>query len=258
METLPPVGLGTMGLDTAATATAITTAIGLGYRHVDTAQIYGNERLVGDAIAEADVDRDDLTLATKVWADTLAPADVRASTEESARKLGVDAIDLLYVHRPIDTYDPDETLPAFDALRDGGTIRRIGVSNFTVAELDEAREILDAPLFAHQTELHPLFYRPELVRHAQRHDYTVVAYSPIAGGRVGDLPELRAVAEKHETTPEAVSIAWLCGKENVVTIPKSSTEAHLRANFEAASLALDDEDVARIESIDEEEELFPE
>ncbi|WP_129113095.1 aldo/keto reductase [Halegenticoccus tardaugens] len=255
---LPPVGLGTMGLDAPDSAASVTRALELGYRHVDTAQIYGNEALVGDAIAASSVPREEVFLATKVWADKLAYEDVLSSAEGSLDRLGTEYVDLLYVHRPIEAYDPPETLAAFDRLREAGTVRHVGASNFSVAELDEALDLLDAPLFAHQTEYHPLFRRPELVDHAGRHDYHLVAYSPLAGGRVFDLPELTAVAEKHGTDEATVSVAWLLGKENVVVIPKASSGAHLRANLAARDLELDAEDVAAIESIAREEELFPE
>ncbi|ADE04922.1 aldo/keto reductase [Haloferax volcanii] len=254
---LPRIGLGTMGLDTPDEAAAVTTALELGYRHVDTAQIYGNEAVVGDALAAADVPREDVTLATRVWADSLAPADVRRTTRESLEKLGTDSVDLLYVHRPIDTYDPEATLAAFDELVDDGLARGVGVSNFTAAELDEALDLLDAPLVAHQTEYHPLFQRSELLDHAEERGYDVVAYSPLSGGRVRDVDEVVAVAEKHDATPEAVSLAWLAAK-GLCPIPKASSERHLRANLDAVSLELDAADVAAIDSIESEVELFPE
>lgn len=255
MDELPDVGLGTMGIEDPDT---IAAAVEMGYRHLDTAQIYGNEAVVGDGVARADVDREDVFVATKVWADKLARGDVLSSTRESLEKLGLDAVDLLYVHRPIEDYDPPETLAAFDELHEEGLVRNVGVSNFTPGELDEARGLLDAPLFAHQTELHPLFYEEHLVAYAQEHDHYVVAYSPLAAGEVGDVPEVVEVAEKHDATPEQVSLAWLASKDNVVTIPKASSETHLRSNLAAADLELDAADVEKIESVEREEELFPE
>jgi 2,5-diketo-D-gluconate reductase B len=254
----PTVGLGTMGLDTAADARAVTTAVEMGYRHVDTAQIYGNEAVVGDALAAADVPREDVFLATKVWADRLGHDDVISSTRESMAKLGVDYLDLLYVHRPIDAYDPPETLAAFDRLREEGLIRHVGVSNFELSDLETARAHLDAPVAAHQTEYHPLFTRPELLDDAREHGYAPVAYSPMAGGLVADVPEVVAVAERHDATPHAVSLAWVRAKGFAI-VPKASSESHLRANLDAATtLELDASDVARIDAIDRERELFPE
>ncbi|WP_277555108.1 aldo/keto reductase [Halobaculum limi] len=254
----PPVGLGTMGLDGDDGARSVETALDVGYRHLDTAQVYENEATVGDGLARSDVDRDDLLVASKTWIDRLAPADVRPSTEASLDRLGLDTLDLLYVHRPKGGYDPEGTLAAFDELVDDGLVRGVGVSNFEVDELDEAIARLDAPLSAHQTEYHPLFQRPALREHAVDHGYTLVAYSPLAGGRVREVAEVCAVAEKHDTTPEAVSIAWLTDKDGAVTVPKASSERHLRANLAAADLTLDPEDHERIDGIDREEELFPE
>ncbi|UVE50668.1 aldo/keto reductase [Haloferax larsenii] len=257
MTTVPRVGLGTMGLDTPAEASAVTTALEMGYRHVDTAQIYENEAVVGDAVAAADVARDEVFLATKVWADSLGYDDAIRTTRESLDRLGTDFVDLLYVHRPRETYDPPETLRAFDDLVDDGLARGVGVSNFTVPELDDALDLLDAPLVAHQTEYHPLFQRPALLDHADEHGYDVVAYSPLAGGRVREVDEVVDVAEKHDTTPESVSIAWLVAK-GVCVIPKASSETHLRANLRAADLELDAEDVVAIDSVEREVELYPE
>ncbi|ACM57210.1 aldo/keto reductase [Halorubrum lacusprofundi] len=256
---LPSVGLGTMGIDDPE---PVATALSLGYRHLDTARIYGNEAVVGDGLAEglaaSDVDRDEVTVATKLWVDDLGAADVGPTARESADLLGVETLDLLYVHRPRGAYDPVETLPALDRLVDEEVVREVGVSNFEVDQLDRAIDTLDAPLAAHQTELHPLFYRPELLEHAREHGYTVVAYSPLAGGRVSEIDAVVEVAEAHDATPEAVAIAWATAKEPVVTIPKASSEGHLRANLAAAEIELTPEEVAAIDAVEREEELFPE
>ncbi|WP_238717341.1 aldo/keto reductase [Natronorubrum halophilum] len=253
--TLPRLGLGTMGIDDPET---IDAALDLGYRHLDTAQVYGNERVVGDGLAQSDVPREEVTVATKVWADSLAPEDVRRTTEESLDRLDLESVDLLYVHRPIETYDPETTLPAFDDLRADGLIDAVGLSNFAVDELETAREFLDAPIAAHQVEFHPLFQPEGVLEHAREHEYPIVAYSPLAGGRVRDIDEVVAVAEAHDTTPEAVAIAWLLAKEGVTTIPKASSRAHLEANLAAAELELDGEACERIDGLERTAELFPE
>ncbi|UPV73139.1 aldo/keto reductase [Halorussus limi] len=249
----PRLGLGTMGIDD---ADRIAAAIETGYRHLDTAQIYENEAVVGRGVERASVERADLSLATKVWADSLAPDDVLASTRESLSELGVGYVDLLYVHRPIDTYDPEATLPAFDRLREEGRVRAVGVSNFDAEQVAAAREILDAPLAANQVEMHPLYQQDALLADAQRHGYALVAYSPLAQGEVFDVPEVREIAEKHGATPAQVSLAWLAGKDNVVPIPRSASDDHLRENLAALDLELDAADVAKIESIDREQKLF--
>ncbi len=256
---LPPIGLGTMGVDDAA---VIETALELGYRHLDTAQIYENEAVVGDGLARAIdanvVERDEITVATKVWADSLAPDDVRRTALKSADRLGVDTIDLLYIHRPIDTYDPESTLPAFDSLVADDIARHVGVSNFAIDDLQRAHQVLDAPIAAHQVEYHPLFQPDHLLDHAREHGYSLVGYAPLAGGQVRDVEAVVEVAGKHETTPEAVAIAWLASKAGLVAIPKASSRSHLAANREAIGLDLDSADIARIDGIDREVELFPE
>ena len=267
---LPPVGLGTMGIDD---PDAVATALSLGYRHLDTARIYDNEAVVGEGLAAglagdsgvddavdaaSDLDREDVTVATKLWIDDLAADAVAPAARESADRLGVDAIDLLYVHRPRGDYDPEATLPALDRLVDDGLVRNVGVSNFELPGLDRAVDVLDAPLAAHQTELHPLFYKSKLLDHAREHGYPVVASSPLAGGRVGEVQPVAEAAEAHGTTPEAVAIAWATAKDPVVTIPKASSEAHLRANLAAADLELTESEVAAIDAVEREAELFPE
>mgnify|MGYP000002916064 FL=1 len=251
---LPPVGLGTMGIEDEA---VVRTAIDCGYRHLDTAQIYDNESVVGAGIATADTDRADLTVATKLWIDALGATAVRPSTEASLDRLGLDAVDLLYVHRPRGDYDPETTLPAVEAVREAGLTDHVGLSNFEPDQLAVARDYLDG-IAAHQVEFHPLFWRESLLADAQKHGYPLVAYSPLAGGRVFEEPTIVDIADQHDTSPAAVSIAWVTSYDNVVTIPKASSRPHLEANLAAADLELTDAEIARIEAIEREKELFPE
>jgi 2,5-diketo-D-gluconate reductase B len=247
---VPEVGFGTYELSPAACEQAVATALDAGYRHVDTAQMYENEGAVGDAIAASGVDRDDVFVATKLDTGNLAYDDAIAHADASRERLGVDAIDLLYVHWPIDTYDPEETLAALDDLSDRGLARHVGLSNFTPALLEDALDRLDAPLHAHQVECHPLLPQEDLRRLARDHGHTLVAYSPIARGAVFDVPELQAIADEHDATPAQVSLAWLLSKDEVSVIPRSSDPAHVRENYAAQQLDLDDDDVARIDAID--------
>ncbi|WP_423747040.1 aldo/keto reductase (plasmid) [Haladaptatus sp. SPP-AMP-3] len=257
MDEPSQIGLGTYkNTDPERCSKIVSTALEMGYRHIDTAQAYDNETYVGEGIEHADVDRDDVFLATKVWDDTLAYDDVLSSTDESLDRLGVEGLDLLYVHWPRDTYDAEETLPAFDELHDEGTIEHVGLSNFTPEQLDEARDTLDAPIFAHQVEMHPLLQQEELHEYAREDDHWLVAYAPIARGEVTHVDEIQEVAEKHDTTPHQVSLAWLAAKKNVVAIPKTSSEDHLQENFEAQELALDEDDIEVIDAIEREERLI--
>lgn len=247
---MPTFGLGTWeNEDPEACAESVRTALDMGYRHIDTAQAYENEDSVGDGIAQADLDREEMFLATKVWTKNLAHDDVIDSTHESLDKLGVDAVDLLYIHWPQNTYDPEETLTAFEELVDEGLIDHIGVSNFEPEHLDEAQEVLDEPIFANQVEMNPLLPQEELREYCDEHDIELVAYSPLARGKVFDVDELTEVAEKHDASEAQVSLAWLREK-SVTVIPKATSEEHIRDNWESLTLDLDDEDVETIDGID--------
>jgi 2,5-diketo-D-gluconate reductase B len=252
LDGMARLGLGTwQNTDPDACAESVRQALEMGYRHVDTAQAYDNETAVGEGIARADVAREDVFLATKVWTSNLAHDDVIHTVTQSLDRLGVDYVDLLYVHWPADEYDPEDTLSAFDQLYDDGLVENVGVSNFEPRHLDEAQEILDAPLFANQVEMHPLLQQDDLVAYATENDVNLVAYSPLARGKVFDVPEIQAVAEKHDASAAQVSLAWLLQRDGVAAIPKASSEAHIRDNWGARDLQLDDEDVAKIEGIDQ-------
>ncbi|PSP87686.1 aldehyde oxidoreductase [Halobacteriales archaeon QS_4_66_20] len=246
---MPMLGLGTwQNDDHEQCAESVRTALELGYRHVDTAQVYGNEAAVGEGIAAADVDRDDVFLATKIWFTNLDPDSVVSTTRASLQKLGIDYVDLLYVHWPAGEYDPEATLPAFDDLYDEGLIRNVGVSNFEPEHIDRAREVLDAPVFANQVEMHPFLPQTELRAYAEETDLELVAYSPLARGEVIGHPALEAVARKHDASAPQVALAWL--RENGVTaVPKATSEAHIRDNYESLGISLDEGDVAQIDDI---------
>ncbi|WP_076430275.1 aldo/keto reductase [Haladaptatus litoreus] len=255
---MPMLGFGTYELDDYDQCVeSVKTAIETGYRHIDTAEGYDNESAVGDAIAESDVSRDELFVATKVSPDNLDYDQVLTSAEESLDRLGLDYVDLLYVHWPTGDYEADDTLEAFAELREEGLIREIGVSNFTVDLLEEAVEAAEEPIFANQVEMHPLLQQDDLREFCGQEDVDVelVAYSPIARGDVADVPELRAVAEKYDATPEQVSLAW-CREKGVTAIPKATGQEHIQENWRSLGVELDKEDVAKIDNIDQEERLI--
>jgi diketogulonate reductase-like aldo/keto reductase len=250
---MPMLGLGTWENDDHDRCVeCVRTALDTGYRHVDTAQAYGNEAAVGKGLDAADVPREDVFLATKVWNDRLGYDDVIHSTTESLDRLGVGSVDLLYVHWPAGEYDPEDTLAAFAELRDRGAIDRIGVSNFEPEHLDTARETLDGSVFVNQVECHPLLPQAELREYAGAHDIELVAYSPLARGKVSEVEELTEVATKHDASETQVSLAWLREK-GVTAIPKATSEDHIRNNWASLALDLDAEDVDAIDGIDERE-----
>lgn len=253
--TIPRPGLGTwLNVVGNQCRDSVAAALDVGYRHIDTAQGYDNEDQVGEGLALSDVPREDIFLATKVSTQHLDDPydDIHRSARESLEKLGVDSIDLLYVHWPAGAYEPEQTLRAFNELYDEGVMEYIGVSNFTPDLLDEAQELLDGPILANQVEMHPYQHQDEMVEYTREHDMYLVAYSPLARGEVFDIPEIQEIAAKHDISPPQVSLAWLMSKEHVIPIPMADVRAHIEENFRAREIELDPEDIERIESIETE------
>ncbi|MBV0902964.1 aldo/keto reductase [Haloarcula salina] len=247
------LGLGTYTLTDADGVETIKAAIEHGYRHIDTARLYGNEEEVGEAIAAADVDRDDLFVATKV-AHFEEPEKtteyVERAVDESFEKLGLDRIDLLYHHWPRGQDDIETVLPVLADRVDDDRIDNLGVSNYTVDDLLLADDLIDRPVDALQVEMHPLLQQAEIRAHLDGTDTDVVAYSPLAQGEVFDVAPISDIAEKHGVSEPVVSLAWLLSKERVAAIPRTSSVDHLRDNFGALDLELDAEDIERIDAIE--------
>jgi len=244
------LGLGTWENDVPEEcAESVQTALELGYRHIDAAQAYGNEDAVGRGIAASSVDRDELFLTTKVDTGNLEYDDVHVTARESLDRLGTDYVDLLYVHWPVDAYDPESTLAAFQELSDEWLTRYIGVSNFEPRHLDEARGILDEPVYANQVELHPYLQQTDLREYAAEHDHHLVGYSPLARGEVLDDPVLADIAEKHDATLPQVTLAWALDI-GVAPIPKATSADHIRDNWGAREVELDEADHDRIADLD--------
>ena len=250
--TLPAIGLGTWMNPGERCAQSVATGLEMGYTHVDTAQDYDNEADVGEGIRRADVPRDAFTVATKVRWNNLGYDAVLETTRDSRDKLGVEQIDLVYVHWPAGDYDPETTFAALAELVDDGVVRHIGVSNFTIELLEEALDVCEVPLVANQVEMHPLQQQREMLSFTQEHDLYLVAYSPLARRNVFGIPEIVEIASKHGRSPAQVSLAWLTSKPNVVPIPMADIDVHLRENLEAPSIELDADDIATIESIERE------
>ncbi|QSG03386.1 aldo/keto reductase [Natranaeroarchaeum sulfidigenes] len=251
MQTLPDIGLGTFqNTYRDECVESVVTALDEGYRHIDTAQVYDTEPFVGEAIESSSVDREDIFVATKIWNENLGYDDVLDSFDESLDRLGLEEVDLLYAHWPAGAYDAEETLSAFDELYDAGKIRNVGVSNFTKPLLDEAIDQLDAPLYANQIEVHPLCQQRELVEYCKSNDIEVVAYSPLARGRVIDIPELRDIGETRECTAAQVSLAWL-REQDITPIPMAQTKRFIKENYESLEVKLTDEDHQTIATLDE-------
>lgn len=247
-EELQSPGLGTSDLDDEECIETVRLALETGYRHIDSAQIYNNAAEIGEAIATVDVPRSEVFLATKVHPGNLGPDDVRESVAESVDTFGVDQVDLVYVHWPMGAYDAETTLPAFDDLRTEGLTRHIGLSNYTPELLAEAREILDAPVYAHQIECHPLLPQPEL-RELARDDHHLVAYSPLARGALLDHPLVAEIAIEHGARPAQVCLSWAFAN-GITPVPKGRGD-HVRENFEARDLDLSADALDRLDGLEE-------
>ncbi|MBD3229344.1 MAG: aldo/keto reductase [Candidatus Lokiarchaeota archaeon] len=253
---LPKIGFGTWQLKPKDCTDSVLKAIETGYRHIDTAQMYGNEAEIGQALAQETIDRKELIIATKLAIWRFRKKSVIKSTEKSLEKLNLDYLDLLYVHWPAPIfYSHKRTLGAMSQLVDQGKVRHIGVSNFTRKLLDKAQEVCDKPIAANQIEHHPWLKQLEMRKYLREHDIYFVAYSPLIRGKVSEIPELNQVAEKHNCSEYQVSLAWIMNHD-AVPIPKATSEDHIRDNYASLDVNLDDEDIEKIDSIEKEKRLL--
>lgn len=241
---MPQLGLGTWELRGEACERSVGEALALGYRHIDTAEGYGNEERIGAAIRAADVDRDALFLTSKVWRDHLTRDGVRDACYGSLERLGVDYLDLLLVHWPNSDIAMAATAAGFDDLLKAQRIRAWGVSNFTPAHLRELEGRDDVA--TNQVELHPYFRQDEMVAFCQERGIPITAYSPLAKGRVGDDPVLREIGAAHQATPAQVALRWSTQRGRVV-IPKAASRRHLEENLGALDLELSEKELEAIE-----------
>ncbi|WP_417330388.1 2,5-didehydrogluconate reductase DkgB [Halomonas cupida] len=253
----PNPGLGTYRLEGDTLRLAIDSALKHGYRHLDTAQFYGNEQDVGAAIAASSVPRDEIFLTTKVWWDRLESQELKLSVDESLSRLATEHVDLLLIHWP----SPNDEVPMRDyltALKDvkvSGKARNIGVSNFTIAQLSEAVEILGSDeIVTNQIEVHPFLQNRALVEHCRKLGITVTAFMPLAVGKVMQDATLKQIAERHGATPAQVTIAWL-NQLGIATIPSSTKERNIQSNIDALKLTLSDDDMAAIAELDRGERI---
>jgi 2,5-diketo-D-gluconate reductase B len=246
---VPALGLGTWQLEGRTCLRAVEEGLRLGYRHIDTAQLYGNEEEVGRAISSSGVPRGEIFLTTKVWTEGLDFGNVLRTTDGSLRRLGTDYVDLLLVHWPNPEIPLEETLSALQQLQEEGRALQIGVSNFPPSLLRQALEIV-FPLFCIQVEYHPFLSQEVLLDMARRHDLMFTAYSPLARGEVAKDPTLKEIAQRHGKTPAQVTLRWLMQQDHVAAIPKASTPEHLRANLEVFDFVLSDEEMQQIFALD--------
>jgi 2,5-diketo-D-gluconate reductase B len=252
---MPKLGLGTFKMTGAECAEAVQAALALGYRHIDTAEMYGNEDAVGEALAATSVPRADIHVTTKVWHTNLAPDAIRRAMDTSLARLRTDYVDLYLIHWPSPVMDLPRALETMVALREAGFARHIGVSNFTVALLKRAIEEIRAPIVCNQVEYHVLLGQSKLLGYMRPHEIALTAYCPLARGKLGDYPEVARIAAKHGASPQQVALKWLLDQPGVAAIPKASRAASQTANWEAQKLVLDDEDRAVIAGLAKNERI---
>lgn len=243
---MPALGFGTYRMTGAVCQQAVESALALGYRHIDTAQMYGNEDAVGAAIEASGVARGDIQLTTKVWWQNLAPDAMRKAMAESLEKLRTPYVDLYLIHWPAPEMDVPAAMETLMALQAEGLARRIGVANFTIALLRQALEEVKAPLMCNQVEYHVLIDQTKLHGYMQSQNLPLVAYAPLAQGRLAEHPALGEIAKKHNATPAQVALKWLLDQKDVAAIPKASRPESQQSNLDALKVTLDDEDRAAI------------
>jgi 2,5-diketo-D-gluconate reductase B len=243
-ENVPALGLGTWRLSGEQCATAVELALGTGYRHVDTAQMYGNEAEVGRGIRDSGVDRGDVFLVTKLATSNFNHDAVLDSTRESLKKLDTDYVDLLLMHWPYPSVPVGETVGAMAELQEAGSVRHVGVSNFSPSQVEEAAEY--ATIFCNQVEYHPYRDQGELLEQAREMDYLLTAYSPVAKGRATNDATLEEIGASHDKTPAQVALRWLVQQDKVAAIPKASSEEHLKSNLDIFDFELSTEEIDRV------------
>ena len=223
----------------------VEQALRLGYRHIDTAQAYENEREVGDGLRASGIRRDDVFVTTKIWTNHFAPNDLERSAKESLVRLRMPDVDLLLLHWPNPQVPLAETLGALARARQMGLTRHIGVSNFTVALLEEATKACPAPLVCDQVEYHPYLDQTKVKAACARSGMALVAYSPVAKGKIKTDPVLSRIGRDHRKSPAQICLRWLV-QQNVSAIPRTSKIERLSENIDIFDFELSDDEMTEI------------
>lgn len=249
---IPAFGLGTFRLKDDVVIASVKTALELGYRTIDTAQIYDNEAAVGQAIEESAVPRDELFITTKIWIENLSPEKLIASLEESLQKLRTDYVDLTLIHwpSPNDTVAVEAFMSALLEAKKQGLTRQIGISNFTIPLMERAIAAVGAENIAtNQIELSPYLQNRKVVEWATQHGIHITSYMTLAYGKALKDEVIAGIAAKHNATPAQVILAWAIG-EGYAVIPSSTKRENLASNLKAQDLQLDAEDRQAIAALD--------
>ncbi len=257
MQQIPALGLGTYRLKEQQVIDSVRNGMELGYRHIDTAQIYGNEAEVGQAIAAGSVPRSELFVTTKIWIDSLSADKLIPSLKESLRKLQMEQVDLTLIHwpSPNDEIQVAEYMAALMEAKAAGLTAQLGVSNFTNAHLQQAMEVVGADQIAtNQVEIHPFLQNRNVVDFAREHGIHLTAYMPLAYGKVMTDPVIQEIASKHAANPAQVALAWAL-QQGFAVIPSSTKRSNLESNLGALQLTLSEQDMAAIAKLERGERL---
>ena len=243
---LPRLGLGTYRMQGDVCRAAVESALALGYRHIDTAEMYANEDAIGAAIAASGVARKELHVTTKVWNENLAPDAMRRAFDTSLKKLRLDQVDLYLVHWPAPNMNLPSMFETLMKLKQEGRTRAIGVANFNIALLKTVVEDIRAPIACNQIEYHVMLDQTKVKKYLDAKSIPLVAYCPLAQGRAASDPTLLAIGKKHGASAAQVALKWLLDQDGVAAIPKASRAESQKANFDALNIGLDDEDIKAI------------
>ncbi len=247
---IPAIGLGTWTLMGEAATRLVADAIRSGYRHVDTATMYDNEEAVGAGLRASGVSRDEVFLTTKVWPSDIGDGDLQRSVEASLKRLQVDRLDLALIHWPSRTIPLAESIRALNEVKDRGLARHIGVSNFTVALLDQAVALSRHPLACNQIEYHPFLNQDRVLAACRGHGMAVVSYCPLArGAELFPEPVVTDSAERHGKTPAQIVLRWQVQQEGVVAIPRSSNAERIAHNLRVFDFALKADEIAALDAL---------
>jgi 2,5-diketo-D-gluconate reductase B len=227
----------------------VETALSIGYRHIDTAEMYANEEAIGAALAAASVPRGELHVTTKVWHENLAPDAIRRAFDTSLKKLRLDHVDLYLVHWPSKSANWGAVFETLMKLKEEGRTRAIGVANFTTALLKIAVEDIKAPIACNQIEYHVMLDQSKVKKYMDQKSIPLVAYCPLAQGRAASDETLLAIGKKHNASGAQVALRWLLDQDGVAAIPKASRRESQQANLDALKVKLDDDDRKKIAAL---------
>jgi 2,5-diketo-D-gluconate reductase B len=245
---IPLIGLGTWELNGSACERIVEEALRLGYRHIDTATMYENEREVGQGVRASGVPRDQVFVTTKVWTSDFAPRDLERSARESLKRLKLAEIDLLLLHWPSKTIPLADTIGALCKVKQDGLTRHIGISNFTTPLIEEAVRLSSEPLVCNQFECHPFLDQSKLVASTRRRGMAVVAYAPTAKGKSKNDPVLTRIGDAHDKTAVQVCLRWLV-QQDIVVIPRTSKPERLKQNVDIFDFTLSDSEMRDISAL---------